>query len=133
MTTPCCELCTWNEARDTIAGRTCHRPHSVQRFSGTATLHLRKNNARRYQLALRGSQTGLLKFVIGEVDSCSVLTRHWYQVSNNVRLFGRIDNPSRTRTIKDVFRVLWLNCPALVACQQRGVADGRGLGSLQSS
>jgi vitamin B12 transporter len=94
---------TWNEARDLVAGTDLlRRPrHKFNVSLGRYFADRKAYAALNWRYV--GRRQDFLGFVIGEVDSYSVLDASaWYQVSDNVRLFGRIDNLT-DENYQDVF------------------------------
>ncbi len=94
---------TWNEARDLVANvdllrRPRHKFNvSLGRYFAEKKAYASLNW--RYV----GARQDFLGFVIGEVGSYSVLdASSWYEVSDNVRLFARIDNLT-DENYQDVF------------------------------
>ncbi|MHC4876760.1 MAG: TonB-dependent receptor plug domain-containing protein [Planctomycetota bacterium] len=84
---------TWNRARDVGAGTDLlRRPrHKFNLSLGRFLLDRRAYAALNWRFV--GHRTDFRGFVIGDVDSYSVLDASaWYQLSDNVRLFTRIDN-----------------------------------------
>ena len=84
---------TWNRARDLTAGTDLlRRPrHKFNLSLGRFFLERQAYAALNWRFV--GHRQDFRGFVIGDVDSYSVLDASaWYQLSDNVRLFTRIDN-----------------------------------------